>query len=306
MRAVDVHAHLYDGSWYPRSFSAALTADYERRRAAQRGRSEARVHSSGLVERLLSDAGGEATLRVMDRVGIERRVILILDWGLALGEAEKTIEQIHDEILGVCRRFPDRFVGYSGVDPRRPDALPIVQRAVQELGARGLKLHPTSDWALSDPRVHELVDYCGSEKLPVLIHVGRTTTPLSASHSQPGAVAALAAHFPEVSIIAGHSGFEQWVEFAEMPDVPGNLLFDISGWQDLHGGRPDALAPALHGIVAAFPGRVCFGTDSPFFTYNFAASEAAWLEAVAGCGLSEPVLRSLLSGTPIFGDTRDG
>jgi uncharacterized protein len=307
MKVFDAHAHLYDPRWYPAAFSQAIAADFERRRNAGRARpGRAGVQSTGLVDRLLSDPTGEATVRVMDQVGIERRVILILDWGLALGEAPRDIHEIHKEILAVCQRFPDRLVGFAGVDPRRPGALDVVRHAVEYLGARGLKLHPTSDWKLSDPRVDELAGYCAMHELPVLVHVGRTTVPLSDRHSQPAGVADLASRFPSVPVIAGHSGFERWTEFTTMPALPGNLLFDISGWQDLHSGRPEALTAALNGIVSAFPDRVCFGTDSPFFTYNFAASESAWLKAVSDSDIPPAALESLLGGRPIFGDWNHG
>jgi uncharacterized protein len=300
----DVHAHLYHPSWYPEAFSVAVVRDYERRRTGSSGdRKDQPSRSADLVRRLLSDSSGEATLRVMDRVGISRRVLLILDWGRTLGEAEKSIHQIHEAILGVCRRFPDRFLGFAGVDPRREDATELARRAVETLGARGLKLHPTSHWSLADERVHALVGYFAEQRLPVLVHVGRTTSPLSDRNAQPADLIALAAAFPDIPFVAGHSGFEQWVEFAEHSDLPGNVRFDISGWQDLFDGRPELRAEALRRLVSAFPGRVCFGTDSPFFTYNLAASESAWLRVVTESGIEPSELDSLLSGGPIFGDT---
>jgi predicted TIM-barrel fold metal-dependent hydrolase len=216
----------------------------------------------------------------MDRAGIDRRVIAILDWGLALGESSKTIVQIHKEILGICANTSDRLIGFAGLDPRRHDALAILLWAFDELGAKGLKLHPTSQWCLEDKRTHQLVSAAASRGLPVLVHVGRTMPILTDRFSQPEAIVKLAQAFPETPIIAGHSGFEQWEVFANDTAVPSNLYCDISGWQEMIGDDWPQLRLSLRRLCSAMPDRVCFGSDSPFFTNNLAVTEKRWIRAV--------------------------
>lgn len=276
---VDIHAHLYHPRWYPSKFNEYLGHDFARRRAAQVGRQTSASQIENVI-RFMTDDTGEATIRVMDEAQIDRRVILIVDWGLEMGEPEISLDAIHREVLGVCRNSQGRLVGFAGVDPRRRSAADLVCRAFDDLGARGLKLHPTGDWSLDDDRTGELVTLAASRGFPVLVHVGSTMKIARDDHSQPQAFLRLARCFPAATFIAGHSGLELYKVFVDTPDVPANVYFDISGWQEIARKRTELLTEYLSSLLRAFPGRVCFGTDSPFFSYNLAAQEKWWLASV--------------------------
>ncbi len=280
----DLHAHLLHPKWYPPRFIDALLRDFARRQQAA-GNPKPLPVSRQLL-RMMADDDGATTIAMMDRAGIEKRAILVLDWSVELGAAPSTIGDIHRDILGVCARYPDRLVGFAGVDPRRTDAVEIVQWACDELGARGLKLHPTSGWTLNDQRTYEVVSVAAERNLPTLVHVGKTVDVLSDANARPAPFLELAATFPESTFIAGHSGFDLWEYFvlhAEM--VPPNVFFDISGWQERVRGDGQNVVDDLRRLSSAFPGRICFGTDSPFYSFNLLLAEQRWIERV------EPVLR---------------
>ena len=276
---VDIHAHLYHPRWYPSKFNEYLGRDFARRSAARTGRQRSPSHIENVM-RFMTDRTGEATIRVMDEAHIDRRVILIVDWGLEMGEAEITLDAIHREVLGVCRNSQGRLIGFAGVDPRRKLGADLLRRAFDDLGARGLKLHPTGDWSLDDDQTGELVTLAATRGLPVLVHVGSTMKILRDDHCGPQALLRLARRFPAATLIAGHSGFELFRVFVDTPDVPANVYFDISGWQEIARNRMELLTENLSSLLGAFPGRVCFGTDSPFFSYNLAAQEKWWLASV--------------------------
>ena len=236
-----------------------------------------------MLDNLLIDDEGSRTIKLMDRVGFDKKLIMIMDWGLALGEADKSIEQINQEILSVCARFPDRLAGFAGIDPRRSNATELLHRAIDSWGAKGLKLHPTTGWRMDEGCTYKLVSVAVEYDVPVLVHVGKTTDVLSDKHAQPSDLIGLANAFPEGKFIAGHSGYLQWSEFAENPGTPENVCFEISGWQELVNGNRDKLTELLQGILAAFPRRVHFGTDGPFYSFNLVASEEHWLSMVLDC-----------------------
>ena len=277
---LDVHAHLYHPRWYPTVYRQALARDYVRR-MSKFGRPISRQTAESIVSRMLTDDTGHTTITIMDRVGIDKRIILVLDWGLALEEAEKSIWDIHREVLSICGRYKDRLVGFAGVDPRRRDAVNIVTWAFDDMGARGLKLHPTSEWRLDDVRTHQVVEVAARRKLPILVHVGRTVDCFSDANAQPKALIDLASAFPGARFVAGHSGFEAWAQFASEPHVSPNIYFDISGWQDLLYQDRHQMKVQLSALLTAFPGRVCFGSDSPFYSYNLITSERSWLATIA-------------------------
>lgn len=145
---------------------------------------------------MLTDDTGQTTVRLMDKLGIDRRVILVLDWGLALGEPSTDLWQIHREILGACNNHRDRLIGFAGVDPRRPHSSELICWAFDDLGAQGLKLHPTADWTLGDERPRHVVELAAHRALPAVVHVGRTVDVLSDRSSQPDAFLGLAREFP--------------------------------------------------------------------------------------------------------------
>jgi uncharacterized protein len=301
---LDVHAHLFHPRWYPRRFCKSLVDAYWER-SGSAGREAGVASSEELLFRMLSDDTGSVTVRLMDKACIDRKVVLIVDWGLELGEAPCSIEKVHEEVLGICRKFSDRLVGFAGVDPRRRQATTLVRHAFDDLGARGLKLHPTGGWRLSDERACEVVALADERQLPVLVHIGKTIDALDERNAQPAALIELARRFPTTRFVAGHSGFELFEIFINEEDLPENLRFDISGWQPLVRDDRSRWSANLLKLVLAFPKRVCYGSDSPFFTYNLAGSERGWLNLVKGflsesstsCGV---LASGLLSGQDLF------
>lgn len=279
---VDCHAHLYHPSWYPPAFQDSLAKDFVRRQR-DAGREVGLDKARQMLGSLLRDGDGSRTVRLMDKVGIDRKLVLVVDWGLALGEAEKPIATVNEEVLRICAAFPDRLTGFAGVDPRRDDAAALVRRAIDDLGARGLKLHPTTGWRLDDERTLEVVAVATGRRVPVLVHVGKTLDVLTDRHAAPQDLIGLARAFPDGVFVAGHAGFDRWREFAGDAGAPDNLHFDISGWQEIVEGDPERLKGNLFGLMAAFPGRVYFGTDGPFYSFNLVASEQHWLRMVVDC-----------------------
>ena len=305
MGITDVHSHLYYPDWYPRPFQKQLAIDSLRRRKKQIAEESVRRELNTL-DRVLSDRDGSICLRIMDQVGVEKRALHVIDWGLELGEPACTVWEINKAVLDICRRHPDRLTGFAGVDPRRPDAVSIVTRAFDDLGAAGLKLHPTSrGWTLEGDRVAALIDLAAQRKLPVMVHIGGTVSVLSDEHCQPSALLRLAARFPCADFIAGHSGFSNWRAFGSDPRP--NLWFDISAWQERLPSDGAGLKAEIRELLARFPNRVFFGTDSPFYGFNMAFSEAKWIAVVRECAeqLGPETVRSVFSGTILTSPTRD-
>ncbi len=308
MGITDVHSHLYFPDWYPQRFQKQLAIDYLRRRGEHIAE-ELVGRKLNALNRVLSDRDGSICLRVMDKVGIEKRALHVIDWGLELGEPVCTVWDINEAVLRICRRHQDRLIGFAGVDPRRSDAVSLVAWAFDKLGAAGLKLHPTSrGWTLDDERVAALVDLAAQRKLPVMVHTGGTVSVLCDEHCQPSALLRLSARFAGVDFIAAHSGFSNWRAFGL--DQPPNLWFDISAWQERLSIDGEGLKAEIQQLLARFPNRVFFGTDSPFYGFNMAFSEAKWIAAVRECAerVGPETVRSVFSGTivaPVRGTRSD-
>jgi len=71
--------------------------------------------------------------------GIDKMVLLGWDAETATG-----LPRLPNEyVSSLVDQHPDMFIGFAGVDPHKGvEAVKELQRAVQDLGLRGLKLHP--------------------------------------------------------------------------------------------------------------------------------------------------------------------
>jgi len=298
----DIHAHLFHPSWYPKAFTEALVRDFIKRRQSAGQRISEGIDRQLL--KLLTDDTGVATIRIMDKAGIKKRLIMIVDWGVELGEAEKSIWQIHEEILNICNQSSDRLYAFAGVDPRRKDAKDLIEWSFDKLGAIGLKLHPTGGWRLTDTETHRIVCLAAERNLPILIHLGKTVDVLNSANAHPKAFIELASQYPSIPFIAGHSGYDLWEVFLQIDNVPKNIYFDISGWQERIKGDGTNILNDLKTLNHKFPGRICFGTDSPFYSFNLVLSEINWVEKISpfiiNTGLQYEVRKPNSINTPSY------
>jgi predicted TIM-barrel fold metal-dependent hydrolase len=153
------------------------------------------VEPAQLAVQALEAAGGE--------------VGLIAGWHAPEGEAAS-----NDEVAAAARASAGRLLPVASVDVRRPvQAIRELRRAVEELGARALRIQPWA-WGLppSDRLFYPLLTACVEAGIPFLTQVGHAG-PLRAS--EPGRpipyLDQVALDFPELTIVAGHIG-APWTE----------------------------------------------------------------------------------------------
>ena len=118
----------------------------------------------------------------------------------------------HNDLLAEgVRDHLDFFVPFCTVSPNEGTdaALAELDRAVGDLGMRGLKLHSwLQAFSLMHPAVLPILQKAGDLGLPVLLHDG--TPP----YSTPLQIAFMAEKVPETTIILGHAGFDDLYEDA--------------------------------------------------------------------------------------------
>jgi predicted TIM-barrel fold metal-dependent hydrolase len=104
---------------------------------------------------------GERLVSFMDEVGIEVAVLLpIAPW------------VSNDYVYKVVSYNPKRLIGFASVVPNPADiAIKELRRAVQDLGLRGLKLHPPMQgFCIRHPHVIKVLKVAGDLGIPVVIH----------------------------------------------------------------------------------------------------------------------------------------
>lgn len=184
----------------------------------------------------------------------------------------------NDFVAGVVRAHPDTFLGFASVDPLKGDAaVAELERAVRDLGLRGLKLHPGAQgFVPGDPAVAPIFETAQALRIPVTVHTG--TTGLGAGLPGGGGVRldpcrpihldAVAADFPDLQVVMAHPGWPWQDEQLAIALHKPNVWIDLSGWS------PRRFAPELvREIKTRLQDRVLFGTDFPFLTHE------QWLRA---------------------------
>ncbi|MFT4974458.1 MAG: putative TIM-barrel fold metal-dependent hydrolase [Myxococcota bacterium] len=167
----------------------------------------------------------------------------------------------NDEVARLVRKYPDRLVGVASVDLHRPMvAVRELRRRVKEDGFRGLRMLPWL-WRLppNDRRYYPLYAECVELGVPFCLQVGHTgpTGP-----SEPGRpipyLEDVAEDFPELVILAGHTGFPWTDEMISLARRYPNVYIDTSAYKPRR--YPPQLVSYMRGSGRK---KVVFASDWP-------------------------------------------
>lgn len=256
---IDIHTHLALKSIYPREYLLGMAAD------GQPLGSEDRLDQ--VLTLILNDLNAKKHMDQMADAGIDLAVLLMIDGGIGMGEADFTIEEIyriHNEIAAAGK---DKLIVFGGVDPRR-GALgsELFRNAVRDNGYRGLKLYPPMGFDMSDPALDPAYQVCSDYGLSVVVHTGPSLASMSNEKASPSAVADVAKRYSDANFILAHAGYRlKSAEVREAIKLP-NVYADISGFQKM---LRRYLADGNDELALIFRDDYCqkvlFGTDWPLF-----------------------------------------
>jgi uncharacterized protein len=178
----------------------------------------------------------------MDAVGVDVSVVFTYEGLLHPSPAA------NDSLAAFVAAEPTRLVSFATVDPRAADAAGEIERCVEQLGMRGVKLHPwLQGFSSHEPGLDAICEAAARLRIPVLFHDG--TPPFST----PLQLASLARRHPETAIVLGHGGLHDlWREAIAAVDTTSNVHLCMCGTPGY----------AMRRIVAECPiDRLLFGTD---------------------------------------------
>ena len=264
---VDSHYHLLQKEWLPEPLWETLASHLA---VHISGDQQQKLNAQEFAQKyfpMMWDPEGEHLLRRMDEVGIDVTVMLVDDFGVALGEAAVSIEGQNKAFADLARRHPDRLIACAGVDPRRKNAVKILRRCVEEWGMRGVKYHPDAGWDPDGRESYRLLEHIQEWGIPVVTHTGFFFPPLHNKHANPLLLDDVCADFPDLKIIAAHSGRPLWWEtVANMAAIHPNLHGDLAGWQTLATRDYAKFCRLLRGYIdIAGADKILWGTDDPVY-----------------------------------------
>lgn len=211
----------------------------------------------------------EATTREhveeMAASGVDASVMLIADYGDRLGTPYFPIDQENWILVQARDRHPEQIIAFYGIDPRRPGAPDKFERAIQEWGMDGIKLHATAGYFPHDRVCYPIYETCIKHDVPVLHHSGERFHPLLYSRfTHPLEFDQVAVDFPRLKMILGHAGGLWWSDCATIARVHENVVVDLAEWQTKLRDKPQETLAALD-HMRDFLGieRILWGTDFP-------------------------------------------
>ena len=183
----------------------------------------------------------------------------------ALGYAESSGIASSDETTAAAvAKYPDKFVGFAYVDPRRPDCMDRLVYAIEDLKLKGVKFGPIYNGvALSDPRLVPVYEYLQKHNIPLTMHMGTTyarNAPIDmgrALHVEP-----VALRYPDLVMVMAHMGHPWYEDCIVVSRKQPNVFCEISAlfyrpWQ------------YYNILIAAQEYRI---TDKIFFGSDFPAA----------------------------------
>ncbi|MFC1867697.1 amidohydrolase family protein [Thermodesulfobacteriota bacterium] len=254
---IDAHCHIADGTWYPQWWWDALTTYVPSRYG--------HTQSQSLELRKKSwDPTGDTAVNSMDGAGIDKAVTCVGDFGLVKEEPPTPIEEVNRLTGEMVKRHPGRLYFNCGVDPRRKNALEIVEASAKEWGAVGVKLHPATGWYPSDKDIYPLYKKCIELGLHVDFHTGPLYPPTKSKYCHPLVFDEVASDFPELTIQCTHAADTFYMEMVGIAKVRRNIVLDLAAWQRwLRASRSTAIEfyRIVRFIMDMVGPRLMFGSD---------------------------------------------
>ena len=212
-------------------------------------------------------------LRSMDEAGIHASVVA------SIATSEKQTSNI---LRWSCEIQSERIIPFVSIHPLSNEVQHQIRR-IKEAGIKGIKLHPLyQDFMPVDPQVIECYQMLEEAGIIVLFHSGLDYGYPGDRRALPHIMLEIQEHVPGLRMILAHfGGLEQWDDFAES-GLGSNVYIETS--------IADLTTATSRKILAKHtPGRILFGTDSPWDHQKSA------LERVRAAVTDEKLLADILS-----------
>lgn len=166
-------------------------------------------------------------------------------------------------VADYCNRNPEKLIGFAGIDPTDPTAVPEVRIAQTDLRLRGLTMSPANqDFHPTDSRAMRV--YAEAERLgmPILFHpAAQFTEGSKLEFARPYLLDEVARAFPRLRIVIAQLG-QPWIdETIVMIGKHSNVFADVSGLLSRPWQAYNALVSANeYGVID----KMLFGSDFPY------------------------------------------
>ncbi|MFX0070045.1 MAG: amidohydrolase family protein [Candidatus Hermodarchaeota archaeon] len=194
----------------------------------------------------------------LDRMGVEKAVIFNLDEETPSGIAGLP----NDYYANIVKQFPDKFIGFAGIDPLKGmDAIRELRRSY-DLGLRGVAVRP---FMFKIPPTHAkmypIYSTCVELDIPIWFHLSINYSTHSMEYEKPIYLDLVAQDFPELKMIAGHGGWPWVNELVAVAWRNPNIYIDIASYLPKYiGMKGTGWEPLIHYGNSVLQDRILFGS----------------------------------------------
>jgi len=204
---------------------------------------DSHVHLGGPDKGDGASLSPEELIRRMDAAGVDRAVVFPfneIDPGISFSKA-------NDFTAQAVAMYPERLIGFARLDPNDGEICLIeLDRAVSELGLRGVKLHPKGqNFTSSNSYVRKILDRAGALGVPIVFDNGKA---IFNNHD----IGWLASQCMDTKIIMAHMRGEG---FIDVPLEHENVFLGTVK------ARARDVAKALETLG---PEKIIAGSDTPY------------------------------------------
>lgn len=215
----------------------------------------------------------ETVLAAMDDADVDKAIIFS---NPVVGDR---YPEMNDIILEAVEEYPDRFIGFGRVDPRRGNEAIEELKRCDDMGLVGIKLHPFVETYRPDhPNFEKLFDAIHERDMIILTHTGQ-------GFASAGLMKKVLEDREDMKVILGHLN-EGCISAAEKYD---NVYVDTSGTR----------VYMLEYACSEIPDKIVFGSDHPYLNYKVQKTvvEAADISDSRKDKIFSDNLKGLLSDT---------
>jgi predicted TIM-barrel fold metal-dependent hydrolase len=194
----------------------------------------------------------------LNKMGVEKAVIFNLDEETPSGIAGLP----NDYYADIVRNFPDKFIGFAGIDPLKGmDAIREIRRSYN-LGLRGVAVRP---FMFKIPPTHAkmypIYATCVELDIPIWFHLSINYSTNSMEYERPIFLDMVAQDFPELKMIAGHGGWPWVNEMVAVAWRNPNIYIDIASYPPKYiGMKGTGWEPLMHYGNSVLQDRILFGS----------------------------------------------
>lgn len=276
---IDAHVHIFEEKMWPKEFLDAIREHKKR------------ILPEEEYKRYKMEAKTETLIKDMDEAGIDMSVCLPIDYAfLCDQEPEISAWKANEYVAEAQDKYPNRIIGFAGVDPQRPGATKLLEKGVKEWGLKGVKIYPGNFYP-TEEKIAPFMKKIEELGVPVLFHQGTDPHPFALRYGNPVYLDDLMLKYPRLKVIAAHCarGWEgllaKWIAY-----LPDRAWTDLSGWQYEHAYSPWSFLMQMRYLLDRIPNAVLMGTDWPFLRFAPLPSHKEWVELLKNLTLPKGFL----------------